>query len=72
VGLIPTTELKLDGHIIEPSVSVPMVTATKFAAAARTMLCLSGWLRQWPASPPGIDPLRGSFSGVAPGFILIR
>jgi hypothetical protein len=34
VGLIPTTELKLDGHIIVPSVSVPMVTATKYAATA--------------------------------------
>ena len=34
VGLIPTTELKLDGHMMEPSVSVPIVTATMFAAAA--------------------------------------
>lgn len=31
VGLIPTTELKLEGHIIEPSVSVPRDTATMFA-----------------------------------------
>jgi hypothetical protein len=34
VGLIPTTELKLDGHMIDPSVSVPIVTDTMFAAAA--------------------------------------
>ena len=32
VGLIPTTELELEGHRIEPSVSVPSDTATKFAA----------------------------------------
>ena len=34
VGLIPTTELKLDGHMMDPSVSVPIVTAAMFAAAA--------------------------------------
>ena len=34
VGLIPTTELKDDGQIMEPSVSVPSVTAAMFAAAA--------------------------------------
>lgn len=28
VGLIPTTALKLEGQIIEPSVSVPKDTAT--------------------------------------------
>lgn len=33
VGLMPTTELKLAGHNMEPSVSVPRDTATKFAAA---------------------------------------
>ena len=32
VGLMPTTELKLAGHRMEPSVSVPRDTATKFAA----------------------------------------
>jgi hypothetical protein len=32
VGLMPTTELALDGHKMEPSVSVPRDTATKFAA----------------------------------------
>jgi hypothetical protein len=32
VGLIPTTEFILEGHKIEPSVSVPSDTATKFAA----------------------------------------
>ena len=32
VGLMPTTELELDGQIIEPSVSDPNDTATKFAA----------------------------------------
>lgn len=32
VGLMPTTELKLAGHSIEPFVSVPRDTATKFAA----------------------------------------
>ena len=33
VGLMPTTELKLTGHRIEPSVSVPRATATRFATA---------------------------------------
>ena len=32
VGLMPTTELKLAGHIIDASVSVPSDTATIFAA----------------------------------------
>ncbi|KAL3597462.1 hypothetical protein D5086_009099 [Populus alba] len=32
VGLMPATELALDGHKMEPSVSVPRDTATKFAA----------------------------------------
>jgi hypothetical protein len=32
VGFIPTTELALDGHKMEPSVSVPSETATIFAA----------------------------------------
>ena len=32
VGLMPTTELELDGQIMEPSVSVPNDTVTKFAA----------------------------------------
>lgn len=32
VGLIPTTELELEGERIEPSVSVPSDTATKLAA----------------------------------------
>ena len=32
VGLMPTTELKLAGHRIDPSVSVPSATATKFDA----------------------------------------
>lgn len=32
VGLMPTTELKLAGQIMEPSVSVPSVTETIFAA----------------------------------------
>ena len=32
VGLMPTTELKLAGHIIDPLVSVPSDTATIFAA----------------------------------------
>ena len=32
VGLSPTTELELDGHRMEPSVSVPSDTAAKFAA----------------------------------------
>lgn len=34
VGLIPTTEFMADGHMIEPSVSVPSVTVAKSAAAA--------------------------------------
>ena len=33
VGLMPTTELILDGHKIDPSVSDPTVTVAKFAAA---------------------------------------
>ena len=31
-GLMPTTELKLARYRIEPSVSVPSATATRFAA----------------------------------------
>src|SRR5689334_16748756 len=34
VGLIPTTELALDGLKIDPEVSVPTVAAARFAAAA--------------------------------------
>ena len=34
VGLIPTRQLAEDGQTIEPSVSVPMAAAQKFAAAA--------------------------------------
>jgi len=33
-GLMPTVEVTLAGHAIEPSVSVPIVTAAKLAAAA--------------------------------------
>ena len=32
VGLIPTTELELEGHKMDPDVSVPSVTAAIFAA----------------------------------------
>lgn len=32
VGFMPTTELKLDGLKIDPSVSVPSATAARFAA----------------------------------------
>ena len=32
VGLIPTTELTFEGDKMDPSVSVPRDTATKFAA----------------------------------------
>lgn len=32
MGLMPTTELKVEGHNIDPSVSVPSETATIFAA----------------------------------------
>lgn len=32
VGLIPTTELALEGHRIDPSVSVPSDTVTMFVA----------------------------------------
>ena len=34
VGLIPTTPLIDAGHMIEPPVSVPMVSATRLAEAA--------------------------------------
>src|SRR5262245_17199885 len=34
VGLIPTSELAPDGQTIDPSVSVPMVTVARLAAAA--------------------------------------
>lgn len=34
VGLMPTTELALEGHRMEASVSVPRVAAAKFAATA--------------------------------------
>ena len=33
MGLMPTTELELDGHRMDPSVSVPSVTDARFAAA---------------------------------------
>lgn len=32
VGLMPTTALELEGHNIEPSVSVPRETAARLAA----------------------------------------
>lgn len=32
VGLMPTTELEPEGHKMDPSVSLPSDTATKFAA----------------------------------------
>ena len=32
VGLMPTTELKFEGHKMDPSVLVPSDTVTKFAA----------------------------------------
>jgi hypothetical protein len=34
VGLMPTIAFTPDGHTIEPSVSVPIATATRFAATA--------------------------------------
>ena len=34
VGLIPATELKSEGQIMDPSVSVPSVTVAMLAAAA--------------------------------------
>src|SRR5262245_36215019 len=34
VGLMPTTPLTPDGQMIDPSVSVPTATATRFAATA--------------------------------------
>src|SRR5829696_676343 len=34
VGLIPTSEFADDGHTTEPSVSVPIAAAHKFAATA--------------------------------------
>lgn len=34
VGLIPTTEFQDEGQSMEPSVSLPSVTAARFAAAA--------------------------------------
>src|SRR5215211_2675326 len=51
VGLIPTSEFADDGHTTEPSVSVPIAAAHKFAA---------------PATPdPALDPhgLRSSTYG---------
>lgn len=33
VGLMPTMAFQLEGHSIDPSVSVPTVTAAMFAAA---------------------------------------
>ena len=32
MGLMPTTELRVEGHNIDPSVSVPRETVTIFAA----------------------------------------
>jgi hypothetical protein len=34
VGLIPTSEFVLEGQTIDPSVSVPIATAQRFAATA--------------------------------------
>ena len=34
VGLMPTIPQALDGHTIDPSVSVPIATAHRFAATA--------------------------------------
>ena len=34
VGLIPTSPLALEGHTMEPSVSVPMAATQKFAETA--------------------------------------
>ena len=34
VGLIPTSPLALEGHTMEPSVSVPMAAAQRFAETA--------------------------------------
>ena len=34
VGLMPTTPLTPEGQMIDPSVSVPSATATRFAATA--------------------------------------
>jgi hypothetical protein len=44
VGLMPTTEIKLVGHRIDPSVSIPTTIATKFAATniAESLLDLQG------------------------------
>jgi len=36
VGLMPTTELRPEGHKMEPSVSVPSDSATKFACWSTT------------------------------------
>src|SRR5713226_7682650 len=51
VGLIPTNPFAEDGHTIEPSVSVPIAAAQKFAEAA--------------APEPALDPqgLRSSAYG---------
>src|ERR1700760_2844598 len=51
VGLIPTRPFDDDGHTIEPSVSVPIPTAAKFA--------------EMPAPVPELDPqgLRSSAYG---------
>src|SRR5437763_4991368 len=52
VGLMPTSEFAPDGHTIDPSVSLPMVTVARLAAA--------------PAPEPLLDPhgLRSSTYGL--------
>src|SRR5881296_2053725 len=54
VGLIPTTELTPEGQTIDPSVSVPIDTVTRFAATA------------WPE--PELEPqgVRSSEYGPTP------
>src|SRR5438045_1435525 len=59
VGLIPTTELAFAGLRIDPDVSVPTVTAAKFAAAATPGPELE---------PPGPSACRPSLFGSPVGI----
>src|SRR5438105_2701902 len=63
VGLTPTSDCAADGEVIDPSVSVPIATAQKLAAAAAPEPLLepdgervtSYGLRVWPPRP--LQPL---------------
>ena len=63
VGLIPTTELELEGHKIDPYVSVPNVTIAIFAATDVAEPVLD---------PHGSADLRyGSYMEPTPQYVIV-